>query len=143
MQTSATNPASPSERGRHFGPGSPEAAPGPGGGAQTGGAGAGGGSRLMLVEVLSEGPHCIPCEYAIATVEYVAEYYQGRIEFRVVETKKRADAQRYLALSRAAGKPLPVPGILIEGQLVFDYNPGPEELRSVLDRALADWEGKQ
>jgi hypothetical protein len=88
------------------------------------------------VEIISEGPHCVPCEYAIAAVEYVSEDYAGRIEVKVVETKQRKDADRYLALCKSYGRLLPVPSILIEGRVVFDEIPGPEELRRTLDEAI-------
>ncbi len=91
----------------------------------------------LLVEVVSEGPHCVPCEYAIAAVEYVSEEYPGRIEVRVVETKRRSDAARYLELCRINRGPLPMPSILFSGRLEFDTIPGPDELRDALDRALA------
>jgi len=97
------------------------------------------GERL-LVEVVSEGPHCVPCEYAIAAVEYVAESYESRIEVKVVEIKKREDAARYFDLCRINGRKLPVPSILIAGKLVFDRIPGPDELSRVLDSALSEWD---
>ncbi|MBI5250217.1 MAG: hypothetical protein HY912_12045 [Desulfomonile tiedjei] len=94
------------------------------------------GTQPLLLEVISEGPHCVPCQYAIAAVEYVSEDYLDRIEIKIVETKQRKDASRYLDLCRGYGSLLPVPSILIEGKLVFDDIPGPEELRRVLDEAL-------
>lgn len=94
----------------------------------------------LLVEVISEGPHCIPCAYAIAAVDYVAEDYRGRIAVRIVETKRPRDAARYMELSKIRGALLPVPSVMITGTLAFDDIPGPDELRAALDRALAEWE---
>lgn len=82
----------------------------------------------------------MPCEYAIAAVEYVSEDYQGRIQVKIVETKRRKDARRYLELCGRYGALLPVPSILIGGKVVFEGIPGPEELRRSLDEALAVWE---
>ncbi|MGO8878395.1 MAG: thioredoxin-like (seleno)protein [Desulfomonilaceae bacterium] len=96
------------------------------------------GGVILLVEIVSEGPHCVPCEYAIAAVEYVSESYVGRIEVRVLETKLPADALRYLELSEKHGGCLPVPAILFDGRLVFDQIPGPEELCEALNNALRD-----
>jgi len=93
----------------------------------------------LLVEVVSEGPHCVPCEYAIAAVEYVSESYEGRIEVQVVETKEPEGAARYFDLCRMNGMTLPVPGILMAGRLVFDRIPGPDELCQALDAALLEW----
>jgi hypothetical protein len=94
----------------------------------------------LLVEVVSEGPHCVPCEYAIAAVDYVAELYEGRIRVNVLETKSRADAVRYLELCASRGGKLPIPAILFDGQLAFDRIPGPDELCQALDEALSVWE---
>lgn len=94
----------------------------------------------LLVEIVSEGPHCVPCEYAIAAVEYVSESYAGRIVVKVVETKRPSDARRYLELRAKNGGHLPIPAILINGQLVFDQIPGPEELCEALNNALRDKE---
>ncbi len=98
------------------------------------------GKGPLLVEVISEGPHCVPCDYAIAAVEYVSESYTGRIEVRVVETKKAADVLRYEELCRLNGRRLPMPAILLVGRMAFDRIPGPDELTEALDKALRDWE---
>ncbi|MFC1833582.1 hypothetical protein ACFL2Q_02465 [Thermodesulfobacteriota bacterium] len=96
----------------------------------------------LLVEVISEGPHCVPCEYAIAAVNYVSEDYLGRLEVRVVETKRRTDAKRYLELARLNGGRLPIPSVLFSGRLVFDSIPPPDKLREALDKALAHREAQ-
>jgi thiol-disulfide isomerase/thioredoxin len=94
----------------------------------------------LLVEIISEGPHCVPCEYAIAAVDYVAENYENRIRVSVVETKTRVHALRYLELVRTNGGRLPVPSILFNGRLIFDEIPGPDVLCRALDAALLDRE---
>jgi len=72
-------------------------------------------------------------------VEYVSESYEGRIEVKVVETKKPEGAARYFDLCRMNGMTLPVPAILMAGRLVFDRVPGPDELCQALDAALMEW----
>jgi hypothetical protein len=94
------------------------------------------GARLV-VEVISEGPHCVPCEYAVAAVDYVAEDYAGRIEVRVIETKHPAGARRYLELCSTHGERLPMPSILLDGRVAFRNVPGPDDLSQALDEALA------
>lgn len=91
---------------------------------------------LLLVEVLSEGPHCIPCEYMIATMDYVREEFTGRIEVEIVVTKKREGAHRFLDLCKSHKRQVPVPSILFDGELVFDKNPGPDELREAIEAAV-------
>lgn len=99
--------------------------------------------EALLVEVISEGHHCVPCDYAIAAVEYVAPRYEGRIVVRVIETKRSEDAYRYLALCKVHGGRLPVPAILIDSCLAFDRIPGPDELAEAFDDALRTWETKR
>lgn len=98
------------------------------------------GTGPLPVEIVSEGPHCVPCEYAISAVEYVAESYTGRIEVKVVETKQPKGAQRFLELCRDHGKAVPIPSILLNGRVAFEGIPGPEELCGALDEALERWE---
>ncbi len=97
----------------------------------------------LLIEVVSEGPHCVPCEYMIAAVKYVAPSYKGRIKVRILETKRSAGALRYLALCKEHEGSLPVPAILFSGRLIFDEIPGPDELCRALDEALSRWESEQ
>src|SRR5512136_1230742 len=56
--------------------------------------------RKILIEVISEGPHCIPCEYAIKSVREVAPAFAGLIEWRVVLLKESEGAGRYLELAQ-------------------------------------------
>lgn len=90
----------------------------------------------LIVEVISEGPHCVPCEYAINAVRFVAREYPGQVEVRVIETKRKEDAQRYLELCRAHGGNLPMPSVLVKGRLVFGGIPEPGEMRQVLNQHL-------
>jgi len=94
----------------------------------------------ILIEVISEGPHCIPCEYAIKSVKEVAPFFVDRIEWRVVLLKQREGAERYLELTRKIGKNPPIPSILINEQIAFVRIPGPHLLRTTIQRVL---EGKE
>ena len=94
----------------------------------------------ILIEVISEGPHCIPCEYAIKSVQEVAPAFAGLIEWRVVLLKEREGAERYLELARKFGKNPPIPSILINEQIAFVRIPGPHLLRTTIERVL---EGKE
>lgn len=90
----------------------------------------------ILIEVISEGPHCIPCEYAIKSVREIAPIFSGRMEWRVVLLKEREGAERYLELARKLGKNPPIPSILINEQLTFERIPGPHLLRTTIERVL-------
>jgi hypothetical protein len=50
-----------------------------------------------------------------------------------VITKTLEGARRWQQLSKALGRPAPVPSIFIDGRLVFEITPGPEELKAYLD----------
>lgn len=53
-----------------------------------------------------------------------------------VVTKQMAGAMRYAEISRALGRPAPVPSILIDGDLVFEATPSAEELKARLEALL-------
>lgn len=94
----------------------------------------------ILIEVISEGPHCIPCEYAIKSVQEIAPTFAEVMEWRVVLLKEREGAERYLALTRKFGKNPPIPSILINEQIAFVRIPGPHLLKTTIERVL---EGKE
>ncbi len=96
----------------------------------------------ILIEVISEGPHCIPCEYAIKSVREVAPDFGERMEWRVVLLKEREGAERFLELTRKLGKPPPIPSILINQRVMFERIPGPHLLRTTIERVLEGKEGE-
>ena len=67
-------------------------------------------------------------------VESVAVDYADCLRWWKVVTKTLEGAGRYQQLSKALGRPAPVPSIFINGELVFDSTPGPEELKACLDK---------
>ena len=90
----------------------------------------------ILIEVISEGPHCIPCEYAIKSVGEVVPSFVDRVEWRVVLLKEREGAERYLELTRKFGKNPPIPSILINEKIAFVRIPGPHLLKTTIERVL-------
>jgi hypothetical protein len=69
-------------------------------------------------------------------VESVAVDYSDCLRWRKVVTKTLEGADRYQQLSKALGRPAPVPSIFINGELVFDSTPGPEELKACLNEII-------
>lgn len=69
-------------------------------------------------------------------VESVAEDYRDTLYWEKVVTKELKGAMRYGDLSKALGRLAPIPSIFINGKLVFDTIPGPEELRECLDSLI-------
>lgn len=94
----------------------------------------------ILIEVISEGPHCVPCEYAIKSVREVAPSFMDRIEWRIVLLKEREGAERYLDLTRKFGRNPPIPSIVINEKIAFVRIPGPHLLKTAIERVL---EGKE
>lgn len=66
-------------------------------------------------------------------VAEVAPAYEKTLEWETVITKDLNGARRYAELSQKKGRPLPVPSIIIDGELVFDVIPGVEDLKKYLD----------
>lgn len=91
----------------------------------------------MLVEVICERYHCVMYDYAISTVDFVAEDFPGKVEVRpVVRRGNRENAERFVELCRINGRHLSVPTILIDGRVAFTDVPTPEELREAIEQAL-------
>jgi hypothetical protein len=71
-------------------------------------------------------------------VETVASGYGSQLRWEKVITKEMSGATRFLELSRALGRPAPVPSIYINGELCFDQTPSAETLKACLERFLRD-----
>jgi len=69
-------------------------------------------------------------------VESVAPAFENLLTWEKIITKELAGARRYLEFSKLCGKPVPVPSIAINGQLVFETTPGPEELSAYIDQMI-------
>ena len=69
-------------------------------------------------------------------VESVAVDYSDCLRWEKVITKTLEGAGRYQQLSKVLGRPAPVPSIFINGELVFDSTPGPEELKACLNEII-------
>jgi len=67
-------------------------------------------------------------------VETVAPEFGDLLSWEKIITKELAGAQRYQEFSKLCGKPVPVPSIAINGQLVFESTPGPEELKACIEK---------
>ena len=71
-------------------------------------------------------------------VETVVADYSDSIRWEIVITKKLEGAVRHAELSKKLGRPMPVPSIIINGELAFESIPSVEDLRVCLDRYLSD-----
>ncbi len=91
----------------------------------------------VLVEIICERVHCVMYDYAINTVDMVAEPFGDQIEIQtVVRRGDLKNAMRFLKLCKKAGKMLSVPTILINGEVSFTNVPHPDELKSAIEKYL-------
>ena len=69
-------------------------------------------------------------------VEAVAPEFKKNLTWEKVVTRDPGGARRFKELSKALGKLLPIPSIVIEGKLVFETTPGAEVLRFCIDKII-------
>ena len=69
-------------------------------------------------------------------VESVAPEFEDVLTWKKVVTKELAGAQRYEQFSKLLGKPVPIPSIAINDQLVFETIPSTEELKACIERNI-------
>ena len=86
----------------------------------------------VLVEVIYEGDHCIPCVYMANVVEAATAQFDARVRWNKVVLREKTGAKRFYELSKSLGKPAPIPSIFINGKLCFNTTPSVEELEAVI-----------
>ena len=95
------------------------------------------GKAPVLVEIICERVHCVLYDYAIHTVDMIVEIFGDLVEIEtVIRQGDRDNAQRFLDLCKRAGKMLPVPTILINGEVAFTSVPHPSELEAAIEAIL-------
>ena len=95
------------------------------------------GKAPVLVEIICERVHCVLYDYAINTVDMIVDVFGDMIDIQtVVRQGDRKNAQRFLDLCARAKKMLPVPTILINGEVAFTSVPHPNELEDAIRSVL-------
>ena len=95
------------------------------------------GNAPVLVEIICERVHCVLYDYAVSTVDMIVETFGDLVEIQtVIRQGDRLNAQRFLDLCARAGKMLPVPTILINGEVAFTNVPHPSELETAIEAIL-------
>ena len=69
-------------------------------------------------------------------VESVVPEFEDVLSWKKVVTKELAGAQRYKQFSKLLGKPVPIPSIVINDQLVFETIPSTEELKAYVEQII-------
>ncbi|NOX33038.1 MAG: hypothetical protein GXP56_04780 [Deltaproteobacteria bacterium] len=100
------------------------------------------GNAPVLLEIICERVHCVMYDYAINTVDMVAETFGDQIDIQtIVRRGDLKNAMRFLKLCKKAGKMLPVPTILINGDVAFTSVPHPDDLKSAIEKYLVSLQG--
>jgi hypothetical protein len=95
------------------------------------------GKAPVLVEIICERVHCVLYDYAINTVDMIVDVFGDMIDIQtVIRQGDRKNAKRFLDLCARAGKMLPVPTILINGEVAFTSVPHPNELEDAIRSVL-------
>jgi DUF1009 family protein len=95
------------------------------------------GDAPVLVEIICERVHCMMYDYAINTVDMVAETFGDQIEIQtVVRRGGLKNAMRFMNLCKKAGKLLSVPTIIVNGEVEFTTVPLPDELKQSIEKHL-------
>lgn len=96
-----------------------------------------GGNAPVLIEIICERVHCVLYDYAINTVDMIVEVYGDKVDIQtVIKQGDRGNAEHYLDLCKRAGKMLSVPAILLNGEIVFDNVPHPDDLMKAIEAVL-------
>ena len=69
-------------------------------------------------------------------VESVAPEFENFLTWDKVVTKNLAGAGRYREFSKALGRLVPIPSIVIDGELVFETTPSVEALKACIHKLI-------
>jgi len=69
-------------------------------------------------------------------VESVAPEFEDVLTWEKIVTKDLAGARRFGEFSKSLGRLVPIPSIVIEGELVFDTTPSVEELKACIHKFI-------
>ncbi len=73
------------------------------------------------------------CVLAVGAMEEIEEEQPGRFTWTVVDVSTKDGVKRLQELRPAAGRQIPVPGVLVNGSIVFDSIPQMDEFVEWLD----------
>ena len=102
--------------------------------------------NALHIEVTYKDRAYLPCVDMEAVVDEILPDYNGRVIYSLLEIRGDAGRQRYLELSCALfgekgvyqhQRTAPVPGLFIDGELVFDAIPPRDELEEAIAERLA------
>ncbi|MQL52721.1 hypothetical protein GFC01_10695 [Desulfofundulus thermobenzoicus] len=92
--------------------------------------------QSVLLEIIYEGDHCIPCVYMLETAEEAVAGFGDQVKIQLVYLRREEGGRRYRELSKQLGKPAPIPSIFLNGRLYFNITPPVEELQKAIQDIL-------
>ena len=72
------------------------------------------------------------CNLAVAAMERIEFEHPGQFTWALVDVSKREGIKRLQQLRPLNGRMIPVPGVIVDGQIVFDHIPQPDEFTAWL-----------
>ncbi|MHB9116225.1 MAG: thioredoxin-like (seleno)protein [Thermoleophilia bacterium] len=73
------------------------------------------------------------CNLAVSAMEDIQDESPGLFTFSVVDASTREGVKRLQELRPTAGRQIPVPGVMMDGGIVFDRIPDMEEFGEWLE----------
>lgn len=73
------------------------------------------------------------CNLAVSAMEDLQEEHPGVFTWEMVDASTRDGVKRLQELRPAVGRQIPVPGILVDGEITFDRIPEMEEFTEWLE----------
>ena len=77
------------------------------------------------------------CNLAVDAMDEIHQERDGSFTFAVIDASTREGVKRLQELRPGCGRQIPVPGILVDGQIVFDRIPEVEEFTEWLEGQVA------
>jgi hypothetical protein len=99
----------------------------------------------LLIEVSYKGRASVPCVYMEAAVQDILPRYDRKITYSRIDIQSPEGKERFLALSCSLfgekgvykhHRLAPLPGLFMDGELVFDAIPSRDELEAAIAHRL-------
>ncbi|GAB4247743.1 MAG: hypothetical protein Kow00129_08340 [Thermoleophilia bacterium] len=72
------------------------------------------------------------CNLAVDAMAELEDEHPGRFTWTLIDVSTREGVKRLQELRPAAGRQIPVPGVLVDGQIIFENIPEMEEFNAWL-----------
>ena len=99
----------------------------------------------LLIEISYKGRASLPCVYMEAAVQDILDAYDRKVAYSRIDIQSPEGKERFLALSCTLfgekgvyehHRLAPLPGLFMDGELVFDVIPPQDELEAAIEARL-------